>query len=109
MVEAGMAKCTRCGERILPGQPWSLDHLDLPGSHENGWYHPGLSAAHSGCNTAAGQARKHRRQTPAPALAFFRSKSLPPNPSNHPEVSSGPSSPERPIPLQRMPSPLDTI
>jgi hypothetical protein len=106
LVDAGAMKCARCNERILPGQPWALDHSDARGSHQRGEY---LGPSHAGCNVAAGQALKHRRQTPAPALAFFRSKSLPPNPSNHPEVSSGPSSPEWPIPLQRLPSPLDTI
>jgi hypothetical protein len=28
MVEAGMVRCARCGERILPGEAWDLGHLD---------------------------------------------------------------------------------
>lgn len=28
LVAAGLATCARCGERILPGQHWDLDHTD---------------------------------------------------------------------------------
>ena len=27
MVEAGMARCARCGELIEPGTPWDLGHV----------------------------------------------------------------------------------
>jgi hypothetical protein len=28
LVAAGLMKCARCGVRILPNQPWDLDHTD---------------------------------------------------------------------------------
>jgi hypothetical protein len=28
MVEAGIARCARCGELIARGEPWDLGHID---------------------------------------------------------------------------------
>jgi hypothetical protein len=28
LVEAGLARCARCGELIEPGTPWDLGHID---------------------------------------------------------------------------------
>ena len=39
-VNAGLAKCARCGEPIKPGTEWDLDHADM---RDNGarplWWH----------------------------------------------------------------------
>ncbi len=67
MVDAGVARCSRCGGRIAPNQKWHLDHADLPGSHERGVY---LGPSHSYCNLTAAR-RPVENQPPAAALAFF--------------------------------------
>jgi len=119
LVDAGVTHCARCGSRITPGQKWHLDHADIPGAHQHGIY---LGPSHAACNVAAATSRP-TRQPPAPALAFFDTspKSLPPNPSDHPEVPAPqqvspnePGSPagrplQWPIPLRGLPSPLDTF
>jgi hypothetical protein len=46
MVERGQATCSRCGEPILPGQDWDLDHSD----DRRGYIGP----AHAACNRSAG-------------------------------------------------------
>jgi hypothetical protein len=33
MVEAGMVRCARCGDRIKPGEPWDLEHVDGTGAN----------------------------------------------------------------------------
>ena len=53
-VAAGQARCPRCGEMILPGEPFDLDHADGAG---NGSY---LGASHRSCNRAAGNKREVR-------------------------------------------------
>ena len=50
LVDAGAAKCYRCGGRITPGQSWHLDHADVPGAHKRGIYG---GPSHSWCNLAA--------------------------------------------------------
>jgi hypothetical protein len=48
-VQAGMVRCARCGDPILPGTPWHLDHA------ETGGY---LGPSHADCNLrAAGKKR----------------------------------------------------
>src|ERR1700720_2755130 len=109
LVDAGACRGARCGKRLPPGAPFHLDHADGPFSHERGEY---LGVSHPSCNVAA--AHSHRRTwAPAPALAFFSPKSLQPN--DHPEAPVPQHSPtgeplqQWPIPLQRLPSVLDTI
>lgn len=41
-VNAGHARCARCGKPIRVGQPWDLDHTD----NRNGY----LGASHATCN-----------------------------------------------------------
>ncbi|MGO9098860.1 MAG: hypothetical protein ACLP9Y_05240 [Mycobacterium sp.] len=67
LVDAGAAKCSRCGHRIAPGQAWHLDHADTTDAHRRGLYR-GPSHAH--CNLAA----RNRRQA---ALAR-QAQGLPP-------------------------------
>jgi hypothetical protein len=45
-VAAGLVACVRCGERILPGRAWDLDHSD----DGRGYQGP----AHARCNRRAG-------------------------------------------------------
>lgn len=49
VVDAGQARCSRCGQPIPPGAAWDLDHDD----QRRGY----LGPAHAHCNRAAG-ARK---------------------------------------------------
>lgn len=51
-VAAGTVACARCGEQILPGEPWHLDHVDGDRSSY-------LGPSHAACNTAAGGRRRH--------------------------------------------------
>jgi hypothetical protein len=68
-VAAGQAICCRCGERILPGQRWALDHADIPGAHQLGAY---LGVSHAWCNQLA---RNRKPRPPAKALSFFNPSS----------------------------------
>jgi hypothetical protein len=52
LVLAGGARCSRCGEAILPGEPWHLDHRD-DGLGYNG-------PAHRRCNIAANEGGTRR-------------------------------------------------
>jgi hypothetical protein len=74
IVAAGMARCARCGEPIIPGTPWDLDHADHPASHQNGWY---LGPSHRRCNNQAKKSNRNQpkpQQTRAKALDFFNPK-----------------------------------
>jgi hypothetical protein len=63
VVDAGLARCCRCGEPIIPGSKWDLDHTEDRGGY--------LGPAHRRCNRRAGAikgnmargARRHRRPT----------------------------------------------
>jgi len=44
-VELGMYMCARCRKRILPGQPWDLDHNETRTGY--------LGPSHRHCNRAA--------------------------------------------------------
>ena len=84
VVDRGAAKCYRCNERIQPGQPWCLDHIDHPMAHKLGLYG---GPSHSWCNQRARNQRvaalarqalgrepapiRHEPPRTAPALAFF--------------------------------------
>ena len=54
VVEAGQARCWRCGQPIQPGEPWDAGHLtDLAlGGDPSGEVRP----EHARCNRAAGAA-----------------------------------------------------
>jgi hypothetical protein len=52
LVEAGVVRCTRCGELIRPGEPWDLGHVD--GSERTVYSGP----EHRRCNRAT---NTHRR------------------------------------------------
>jgi hypothetical protein len=45
IVAGGDVPCSRCGERILPGEKWDLDH-------EDGSNHLYRGASHASCNRA---------------------------------------------------------
>jgi hypothetical protein len=67
LVAAGRAICTRCRRPIKPGEPWDLDHADLPGeiAQRFGVYR---GPSHRSCNISA----RNRRQRSRPrALQFF--------------------------------------
>jgi hypothetical protein len=49
LVASGAAVCSRCGDPIVPGEPWDLDHSD------NGDGYRGVS--HADCNRAAANTR----------------------------------------------------
>jgi hypothetical protein len=67
LVDAGVARCSRCGGRIAPGAKFHLDHQDHPRAHElNLWRGP----SHPWCNLAA----RNRRQ----AELARRAQGLPP-------------------------------
>lgn len=46
-VAAGGVDCARCGEPIIPGEPWDLGHADHDRNQYNG-------PEHRGCNRSAG-------------------------------------------------------
>ena len=53
LVEAGALPCARCGEPILPGEAWDLDHSDDRGSY--------LGPSHAKCNRATKKRRTSRK------------------------------------------------
>ena len=55
-VDAGMALCGRCGERIIAGELWDLDHDDWDKSRYNG-------AAHRRCNRDTSAVRWGRKNS----------------------------------------------
>jgi hypothetical protein len=55
-VEAGLVDCARCGEPIVPGEPWDLGHDDVDRGRYRG-------PEHRYCNRSAGAERRHRRLT----------------------------------------------
>ncbi len=61
LVDDGVAKCSRCGDRIAPGSKFHLDHQDHLLAHELGLYR-GLS--HRWCNSRRATARR-RARTPS--------------------------------------------
>jgi hypothetical protein len=52
LVDAGLARCCRCHELIVPGTPWDLDHSD----DRSGYRGP----AHARCNRSAGAVKGNR-------------------------------------------------
>ena len=78
LVESGLATCSRCGQPILVGQLWHLDHDDTEGAHRAGWYR---GPSHASCNNRAKnkkaaniQQAQQTQQKRAPALSFFDTK-----------------------------------
>jgi hypothetical protein len=68
LVDAGMARCSRCGHRIAPGQRWHMDHQDHPLAHQLGLYR---GPSHAYCNVRAARGRPIPPRPRAPALGFF--------------------------------------
>jgi hypothetical protein len=56
MVEAGLMNCARCRERIRPGEPWDVGHVD--GSERTVISEP----EHRRCNRAT-ETHKRRRHS----------------------------------------------
>ena len=52
-VAAGLYNCARCGERIEPGQPWDLGHVDGDGFRYSG-------PERRSCHRATARHRKER-------------------------------------------------
>jgi hypothetical protein len=56
-IKAGaMPPCARCGEPVLPGQRWDLDHTD----DRLGW----LGPSHASCNRATAGQRRSAPEVP---------------------------------------------
>lgn len=53
-VEAGVVDCARCGERITPGEPWDLGHVDGKRAYSG--------PEHATCNRATAKHRAEREQ-----------------------------------------------
>jgi hypothetical protein len=68
LVDAGQARCARCGRWIDPLLPWDLDHHD----RDRRFY---IGVSHRSCNRAASR-RKHEPEPRrvAAALEFFNKK-----------------------------------
>jgi hypothetical protein len=54
--------CARCGRPILPGEPWDLDHIDVPYADGGGGRR---LPSHSRCNRSAGGRAGRARQLAA--------------------------------------------
>ena len=54
MVEAGIARCARCGEPITPGTEWDLGHID------GGSFGEFSGPEHGRCNRATATHRVRR-------------------------------------------------
>jgi hypothetical protein len=138
-VDTGAARCVRCGGAIEPNSRWHLDHSDLPGSHRHGVYlgpsHAGCNVAAA----MSGPRRPARSSAPALAFFNPRQDAAKSQPVSGPGLTpkssepgrpdsgatfvaparslpgptqtppQGPSPLSRPIPLQGLPSPLDTF
>jgi hypothetical protein len=52
IVAAGLARCARCGELILPGQAWDLGHVDGDRSRYSGPEHRHSKHCREGGNRA---------------------------------------------------------
>jgi hypothetical protein len=67
-VDAGTASCVRCGQPILPGSDWDLDHNDDGRGH--------LGPAHRWCNRSVGGRRGQQRRLEGRRLLQFSSGSV---------------------------------
>ena len=54
IVDRGEASCARCGQWIVPGSAWHLDHDDTRGAY--------LGVSHAKCNVIAGAKRGYQAQ-----------------------------------------------
>lgn len=54
-VDAGRVVCWRCGERIIPGEPWDLGHDDSPRAKALGIYR---GPEHRHCSRSAGALKR---------------------------------------------------
>jgi hypothetical protein len=68
LVELGAVTCSKCCERIKPGQKWDLAHAPVKGAHRAGLY---AGPQHAECNRNTAGARKPPVRPRAPALAIF--------------------------------------
>lgn len=55
-VERGTEACARCGNLIVPGTPWHLDHADDRGGY--------LGPSHARCNEIAGRLKQIQTTKP---------------------------------------------
>jgi len=60
-VNAGLARCARCGDRIIPGTPWDVGHVDGTGrTVVSGPEHRLSKDCPKGGNRATARHRKER-------------------------------------------------